>query len=130
MRDDIINYVKSLNLNSVTVTTDLPFDDSGVALYLKNVKKIYIDREQITSEPIVQTLDAVTINNTTTSVSLYFTIDAKQVLSNYTDIVNGLKAAKDVTSFAGVNNRTAEVATEYLNDLLVTTVTITLTRIN
>lgn len=129
MRTQVIDYVKSLNFTGVSTSTDLPFDDSGVPLYIKNTKRIYVGKEQITSEPLIQTLGATTINNEATSVTVYFTVDAKQLIANYDTIVAGIKAAKDITTFTGVQSRVAEVSTEYQDDLLITSIDITLTRI-
>lgn len=129
MRTDVINYLKTQTLSGLSISTDLPFDDSGVPLYTKNVKTVYVNSEQVTSEPIIQTLSGVNINNEATSVTIYFTVDAKTLITNYDSIVNILKSVKDNVSIDGVNNRTAEVATEYVNDLLITQTTITLTKI-
>jgi len=129
MRADIITYLKTQNLGSLSMTDNLPFDDSGVPLYLKNAKKVYVNTDQIASEPIVQTLRGVNINNEATSVDIYFSVDAKTLITNYDTIVSTIRQVKDNVSIDGVHTRTAEVATEYVNDLLITTVTITLTKI-
>lgn len=129
MRADIITYLKTQSLGSLSMTDNLPFDDSGVPLYLKNAKKVYVNTDQIESDPIVQTLGGVNINNEATSVDIYFSVDAKTLITNYDTIVSTIRQVKDNVSIDGVHTRTAEVATEYVNDLLITTITITLTKI-
>jgi hypothetical protein len=129
MRDDILTYLKTQSLGSLSISDNLPFDDSGVPLYLKNAKKVYVNADQVTSEPIVQTLGGVNINNEATSVDIYFAVDAKTLITNYNTIVTTIKEVKDNVSIDAVHTRTAEVATEYVNDLLITTITITLTKI-
>lgn len=129
MRSEVLAYLKTQNLGSLAISNDLPFDDSGVALYLKNAKKVYVDSNQVASDPIIQTLGGVNINNEATSVTIYFAIDAKTLITNYDTIVSTLRSVKDNVSIDGVHTRTAEVSTEFVDDLLVTQTTITLTKI-
>lgn len=124
MRQEVLAYINGLALGTFTVTSDLPYDASGNALYLSNVKKIYVDEEQITSEPLVQGMDGTHINNQTTSVSIYFTADAKQLPANYDTIVSGLRGAKDITSVSGVNRREIEESSDFQGDLIVKTLEI------
>ena len=130
MRTEVLNYLQTQNLGGLGLSKDLPFDDSGVPLYTKNAKRIYVDREQKTSEPVVQTLGGVNINNEATSVTISFATDAKTPLSTYDTVVSTIKQGKDITTVDGVHTRNATVETEYLNDLLITQITITLTRIS
>lgn len=130
MRAETIAYLQSQNLGGMTLSQDLPFDDSGVPLYLKNVRTVYVDQKQIANAPIVQTLGGVNINNEETSVIVYFALDAKNLITTYGTVVETIKAVKDSISLDGVHTRVAAVDTEYENDLLITQITITLTRIN
>lgn len=129
MRTQVLDYLKTQNLGSLSVTNDLPFDDSGVPLYTKNVKKAYVDTTQVTSEPIIQTLNGVNINNENSSVAIYFALDAKTLITNYDTVVNTIKTVKDSVNIDGIHTRSAEVTTEYINDLLITEIIITLTKI-
>lgn len=121
MRQELLDYIKGLNLTSLAVSNDLPFADGGVPLYLKNARTVYVDRPQVTSDPFIQTLGGVTIANETTSIAVYFTLDAKQLISNYETIITSLKAGKDITTISGVNRRECDISTEYEGDLLITT---------
>jgi|TARA_B110000977_G_scaffold143597_1_gene182340 hypothetical protein len=129
MRSETLTYLKTQNLGSLSISNDLPFDDSGSPLYLKNVKKVYVDSDQVSSDPIIQTLGGVNISNEATSVSVYFTVDAKTLITNYDTIVSTIKGVKDNVNIDGVHTRSSEISTEYVDDLLVTSVIITLTKI-
>jgi hypothetical protein len=120
MRDELLTFVKGLSLGTIAVSNDLPFDDGGTALYLKNAKRIYVDRPQKTTDAFIQTLDSTTINNETTTISVYFSTDAKQTLANYDTIVDALKTAKDITTITGINRREVDVSSEYEGDMMVT----------
>jgi hypothetical protein len=76
MRTEIIDYVQGLNLGTFTVSTELPYTESGQAMYVKNPKRIYVDEEQITSEPIIQALDGLTVIDEETSVTIFFSVDS------------------------------------------------------
>ena len=128
MRDTVYSYIQNLNLGTFSLTNEMPYDDNGVALYIKNPKRIYVGRAESSSAPIVTALNGLHISNTTTTVSVYFSTDAKQVPSNYDTLVGSLAAAKDVAA-QGVHTRTATVATNYENDLLVTEVELTFTKL-
>jgi hypothetical protein len=120
MRTEIIDYVQGLNLGTFTVSTELPYTESGQAMYVKNPKRIYVDEEQITSEPILQALDGLTVIDEETSVTIFFSVDSKLLPANYEAVLTALKGAKDITTIDGVIRRELDVSTGYDGDLLVT----------
>jgi hypothetical protein len=120
MRTEIIDYVQGLNLGTFTVSTELPYTESGQAMYVKNPKRIYVDEEQIISEPILQALDGLTVMDEETSVTIFFSVDSKLLPVNYDTVLTALKGAKDITTIDGVIRRELDVSTGYDGDLLVT----------
>lgn len=130
MRTEVVDYLKTQNLGGLAISNDLPFDDSGVPLYIKNVKRIYVDKEQRTSNPVIQTLGGVNINNLESTVTIYFAVDAKTQLSTYDTVISTLQGVKDITTVQGVHTRNATIETEYVDDLLITQVAITFISIN
>jgi hypothetical protein len=130
MRTQVIDRIKSLAINGVKNTVELPFDESGVAAYIKNPKTIYVDNTQYNSVPIVQTLDGLNINNTTTSVTVYLAVDAKNPLQQLDTIIQSLRGIEDSIEFDGAHTRESTVSTNYVNDLLVVEVEYIITRIN
>lgn len=127
MRDAILDYLNSLKLKNFKVSSEMPFQPNGTALHLKNPKTIYTDAEQITTEPFIQLFDS-TIDKEDKSVTIYLATDAKQLPKDYTDVVAQLREAKEVFANEYLT-RTSETNTEYDTDLLITTVTITLSKI-
>lgn len=120
MRDEILEFCQALNLGTVTVSSELPWTDNNVPLYLKNLKKVYVDIDNVTSEPFITTLNGLNISNEVTSVRIYFANDAKVLLPNYSEVVANLKEAKDITTITGVQRRDVVVSTSIENDVLVT----------
>ena len=94
MREDILSYIKTLSLGSFTVSDELPRDDSGMALYLKNPKKLYVDIGQVEATPLIQTLSGFDVHTESTTVSVYFTADAKTLPANYSSLTQSLTAGK------------------------------------
>lgn len=130
MRTEVINGIRSLAYTGFSVADELPFSDAGALLYTKNPKRFYVDRTQFDSAPIIQTLNGVNINNTTTSVTVYFTVDAKNTPAQLDTIINGLRGIEDSIELEGTHTRESIVSTNYEGDLLVVEVEYRLTRIN
>lgn len=124
MRQDVIDYLQGLNLGSFTVAQELPWSETGQNLYLKNLKKIYIDVDEFESTPVITTFSGLNIANETTRVRVYFANDAKQLTSNYDEVVSFIKAAKDINAASGYSRREADVNTSYEADRLVTEIEI------
>jgi hypothetical protein len=70
---------------------------------------------------VIQTLGGFSLSNETNIIRVYFTADAKQVPANYDALVSLLKAAKDITTIVGAYTRECDVTTEFVSDLVVTT---------
>ena len=119
MRQDIIDYINTLSLGSFILSQELPWTDSGLALYLKNVKRIYVDNTIYAKEPLIQTFDG-SIDSDVSTVRVYFSADAKQLPSNYDDVISNLRAVKNISLSDGTYRREVNVDTTFENDLLVT----------
>jgi hypothetical protein len=130
MRQEVIDYVSSLPLGSFLLTTELPWDSDGSALYLKNPKKVYVDMTEYVNEPIITTLNGLSINNESQIVRIYFACDAKQLPSDYEQVVQDIKTVKGITTVAGVNNRSVNITTEFVNDLLATEMEVRFTKLS
>ena len=129
MREDILTYIKTLSLGGFTISDDLPREEGGVMLYVKNPKRIYVDRPQYSEEPLIQTLNGFDIHSEATTVSIYFTADAKTLPANYGVLVENLRLGKNVNTVDGYNTRIVNVNTEYLNDLLITQIDYTFSKL-
>ena len=130
MRQQLIDYINTLNLGGFYLTEELPWEADGSPLYLKNLKKIYVDNVQYADEPFLTTLDGLTISNQSRVIRIYFASDAKQVPPDYDDLISDLRGAKDVTLTDGAQRRQVDVATSFTNDLLVTEMVYTFTNLS
>lgn len=119
MRQEVLDYINTLSLGGFLLSTEIPWEQDGVPLYLKNLKKIYVDITEKTEEVVVRTLDALQITAKVNIIRIYFACDAKQIPSNYETLVDDLLAAKDIT-LDGVTRRESDVTTNKQADILVT----------
>jgi hypothetical protein len=128
MRQEVIDYCQSISLGSFTVSSEIPFDDSGVPLYLKNAKRIYVDLPQYATDRLVSALDGLTVSNELATVRVVFSADAKSLPANYETLVSDLRLAKDIT-LSGVYRREVDVKTDFEQDMLVTELELRFTKL-
>jgi hypothetical protein len=120
MRQAIYDYIDNLSKGTFTLTNELPWDSSGQPLYLKNIKRIYVNTDQVVEELLYAALNGLCINNEITTVVATVSCDAKQLPSNYEALVTAIRGAKNSTDITGVGRRECDVTTRFEADLLVT----------
>jgi hypothetical protein len=120
MRTEVLEYLQQQNLGTFIVSTELPWSESGVPLYTKNLKKIYVDVDQYLNDPIITTLSGLNISLETKAVRVYLANDAKSIPPNYDEVITVIKGAKDINNTDGYNRREADVTTSFDADRLVT----------
>ena len=120
MRTEILDYLKALKLKNYNVSDELPFSNSGTVMYTKNVKRIYVDLEQISNEPFITLFGDYNIDSEIHSVRLYFSTDAKQLPSDYSTVISQIRAAKNVATTERFHRREVTNSTSFENDLMVT----------
>lgn len=120
MRADILNYLQSQNLGTVTVSQELPWSENDLPLYVKNLKKVYVGEDEVTVEPLVSTLNADNIHTEVTSVTAYVACDAKQTPPNFSEIISAISTAKNIVTDTGIRRRECLITRDFQNDVLVT----------
>lgn len=130
MRQEVLDYINSLALGGYLLSEESPWRDNTIPLYIKNLKKIYVDNIEYLSEPLIATLGTLSINQQTQSTRIYFANDAKTVPSNYDTLVQDLILAKNINLNDGTNRREADVRVSYENDVMVTEIEIRFTKLS
>ena len=130
MRQEVLDYINSLALGGYLLSDELPWSDNDTPLYLKNLKKIYVDTPEYIDEPLIAALNGFVVTNEQQIIRIYFANDAKQIPANYDELITDLKKAKDITTVTGVQRRNVEVLTSFDNDVLVTEIAVTFTKLN
>lgn len=129
MRSDILTYLKANSVSGFSVSEELPWEASGQPLYLKNMKKIYVDRPQTVQEPLIETFDNRGVVDETTTVVVYVSTDAKNLPTNYDTMVNTVRLARLENLTEGWRQRLTEVETSFESDNLVTQFTFSFTKL-
>jgi hypothetical protein len=130
MRQEVLDYINSLALGGYLLTEESPWRDNAIPLYIKNLKKIYVDNVEYLSEPLIATLGTLSINQQTRTIRIYFANDAKTLPSNYDTLVEDLITIKDINLNDGTNRREADVRVSYENDVMVTEIEIRFTKLS
>ena len=122
MRDTLLTFLTTaITGTDFSVTQELPYNGDGAPLFLKNLKKVYVDQDQTSQDPLLDVLDASgqvvaeTVTNTVTGV-----VDAKVLPSGYATLVSQIKSARLDPAITGFQQKSTDVSTEYNTDRLVT----------
>lgn len=98
MRTELLAYLTTNLTGTIKTSQELPFEDSGAPLYIKNMRRVYLAEPEIEQDELVPTLDDTDINQNITTVRGYLTMDAKNRNADLTTALNTLANAKSVAT--------------------------------
>ena len=81
-------------LTQFAVSQELPFEQSGTALFLKNKKRIYVDEERREQTTLFPLLNATDIYQDDLITNVYLSVDAKNPPSQLDSVVSKILSAK------------------------------------
>jgi len=122
MRAELLSYLTTATSTAtIKVVSELPWNTAGEPLYLKNMKKMYLDQEQRTQTTLIPTLTGDDIYQNDLTVKGYFAVDAKNAPSGLDAAITTILNARDRT---GVNNfgSEADYTTDIQDDVIIYTV--------
>ena len=115
VRDTLLaNLAVALAPHSVSVSSELPFTAAGVALYDKNMKKLYIDVDRNATTELFSTLTDDDVWQQEITVNGYLCVDAKNQLSDIDAVIGHVFNSR--LSVANCYLRECEVTNEYSED--------------
>lgn len=129
MRDQVLQEIQKQNFNGFRVSKELPFEDADQPLFLRNTKTIYVDNPQTVEEPLFTTLDSKNVNTEVTSVTIYYSTDAKNQPANYQSVLSGIRQMRDNFASRGYFRREATAQTSIQGDIVVTEVELQFTKL-
>lgn len=99
MRSQLLTYLTTALSTSTAVkcASELPWDQNGQPLFLKNLKKLYLDQEYIEEVTLFEGLDGSEIFEDGKFVRAYFAVDAKNPPSTLNAAISTILAAKAQT---------------------------------
>jgi hypothetical protein len=76
MRQALLNYLTPALTGTIKTSNELPFEQGGSALYIKNMRKVYLDEPEVEQTQLLTTFDE-DVNQNITTVRGYLAVDAK-----------------------------------------------------
>jgi len=100
IRDDFITQITTdiSGYTNFRVSSELPFDSGGNALYIKNKKTVYVNTVREEQIQLYRTMDQNSVYQTQSIVQAFLTVDAKNQPSNIDDVVQAILNAKNVVT--------------------------------
>ena len=103
MRTELLSYLTANLTGTIKPSQELPFSQGGTALYLKNMRKVYVDEPYTEQDQLVPMLDGDDINQKITYIRAYLVVDAKNrnadLDATLTTMFAALRAANITDSF-------------------------------
>ena len=98
MRTELLSAIRTTlsSLNQFAVSEELPWQQNGTPLYLKNMKRVYVDREETDETVLIATFSGDIYSNDVT-VNVYLAVDAKNPPSQLDTAIQRILAAKNAT---------------------------------
>lgn len=125
MRQEILTYLTTNLTGDIKVSEELPWESGDQPLYLKNMKRVYVDRAENTQETLINTLPpGCKIVRNITTITAYLAVDAKKQPTILDSVINTITAAKDVSVSQAVIARECDYETEIEGDVLTYTFSI------
>ena len=128
---DSIRSQITTNLAAYTaykVSSELPFESSGIPLYVKNKKTLYVDDQLDNRIQLYRTLDQGEVYQTETQVLAFLCVDAKNPPSDIDAVVSAVLDARNVITGTQINEAT--VTNEITEDEITYTFEYNITKIS
>jgi hypothetical protein len=122
MRTQLLSYLTTAtSVATIKVVSELPWNTAGEPLYLKNMKKMYLDQEQRTQTTLIPTLGGDDVFQNDLTVKGYFAVDAKTLPSGLDSAITTILGAKDRTGITNFGSE-SDYTTEIQDDVMIYTI--------
>lgn len=123
MRAELLSYLTTATSTAtIRTVSELPWNTAGEPLYLKNMKKFYLDEEQIEQSVLIPVLPGQNdVMQNQTTVTGYFAVDAKNTPSGLSTAITTILGAKEKTGISNFGIE-SDYTTEIQDDVLVYTI--------
>ena len=123
MRAELLAYLTTALSSSVLkMSSELPWNTAGEPLYLKNMKKVYLDIDQVAESVMIAVLPGSNdVLQSLNTVRGYFVVDAKNQPSGLDQAVSILLNAKNQISIPNFGIE-SDYSTEIVDDVIIYTV--------
>lgn len=118
MRTALLSYLTANLTGTIKVSQEQPFDQGGQALYLKNMRRVYLQEEYTEQDQLVPVLDDTDIMQKITYVKGFLATDAKNRNSDLDQALTVLANARTGANISGSFRKEFDYTTTIDNDVL------------
>jgi hypothetical protein len=119
MRTQLLTYLTAQLTASIKTSQELPFQEGTNALYLKNLRKVYLDEPYTEQDALYMTLSAShAVNQKTTIVRGFLAVDAKNRNADLDAALTMISGSKDIATITGFYRKEFDYTTSISNDVL------------
>lgn len=99
MRTELLSAITTAisTLTQFAVASELPWEQNGTALYRKNMKKVYVDRDRMEETTLIPTLNGGEVFQNDLISEVYLAVDAKNPPSQLDSVITKILSAKATT---------------------------------
>jgi hypothetical protein len=120
IRDTLLgNVTTALTGTSVSVSSELPFDGSGIPLHIKNKRVFYITAETQDISTVFATLDRNDVFQNEVNLTGYICVDAKNLPTDMDAVIDGVLLSRQSVDNQSVNE--CSVTPDLQDDMIVYT---------
>ena len=119
MRTELLTYLTAQLTDTIKTSQELPFQEGTNPLYMKNARRVYLDEPYTEQDTLFPTLGTLQINQRTTIVRWFLTVDAKNRNTDLDSALTILGSAKDITTITGVFTRLFDYTVTIDNDRVI-----------
>jgi hypothetical protein len=91
-------------LTQFAVSTELPWEQNGIPLFRKNMKKIYVDRSRLEETTLFPTLNGGEVFQNDYIAEVYLAVDAKNPPSQLDSAITAILSCKSKTGIVNFGN--------------------------
>jgi len=122
MRTELLAYLTTATSTlAVKAASELPWNAAGEPLYLKNLKRFYLDEEQVVETTLIPVIYGDDVFQNDITVTGYFVTDAKNQPSGLSTAITTILSAKDKTGIVNFGIE-SDYSTEIQDDVIIYTV--------
>jgi hypothetical protein len=122
MRAELLAFLTTATSTATVKTvSELPWNTAGEPLYLKNMKKMYLDQTQRVETTLIPTLNGNDVFQRDLIVTGYFAVDAKNEPTGLSTAITTILSAKDRTGITNFGSE-SDYTTEIQDDVIIYTV--------
>ena len=123
MRSNLLSFLTTATSTATVKTvSELPWNTAGEPLYLKNMKKYYVDSGQTQESVLIPVLGGSSdVMQNVTTYRGYFAVDAKNQPAGLDSVIATILSAKDQIGVSNFGTE-SDYTTEIQDDVLIYTV--------